>query len=77
MKLCDDPTAPQNGAEHHTGKLCIEQGCDKPAGTAWSPFWCQACNAKRLNRVSEQLQLAVEHFDEMEAIRADRRAARD
>lgn len=72
MELCQDPDAPQNSAKHHTGKPCVERGCDKPAGTHWSPYWCQACNAKRLMRVTDQLELAVEKFDEMEAIRASR-----
>ena len=71
---CDDPSDPKNSAKFHTGEKCIEKGCDRPAGTAWSPYWCQPCNAKRLHRVSDQLELAVEKFDEMKAIRAARTA---
>jgi hypothetical protein len=55
MNLCEDPGASANNPKYHTGKPCIERGCTNPAGTAWSPHWCQPCNAKRLMRVSEQL----------------------
>lgn len=61
LEPCDDPAHPHNSPKHHTGKKCIEKGCDKPAGTHWSPFWCQACNAKRLKRVSEGLRSALWH----------------
>lgn len=47
-----DPEDPMNSADHHTGKPCIERGCSRPAGTAWSPFWCQPCNSARLQRIS-------------------------
>lgn len=54
-KRYHDPADPANGSEHHTGKLCIE-GCGRPAGTAWSPYWCQPCNAERMDRVGAQLR---------------------
>jgi hypothetical protein len=54
MKPYEDPNNIGNSQKYHTGKLCIE-GCGRPAGTAWSPFWCQECNAKRINRISEEL----------------------
>ena len=49
-----DPDHPHNSSAHHTGKNCIEQ-CGRPAGTWWSPLWCQPCNADRLGRISGQL----------------------
>lgn len=49
-----DPNDPDNGSEYHTGKPCIE-GCGRPAGTAWSPYWCQPCNAARLDKITGQL----------------------
>lgn len=55
MKPYEDPCHPSNGVEHNTGKKCIEHGCDKPAGTAWSPYWCQEHNAKRMNEITRSL----------------------
>lgn len=52
----EDPAHEGNSARHHTGKPCIEPGCDKPAGTVWSPLWCQECNAKRIRRVTHSLE---------------------
>lgn len=56
MERYEDPKDPMNGPEYHTGKKCIERGCTNPAGTGWSRFWCQPCNAKRLKRVSTTLE---------------------
>jgi hypothetical protein len=50
-----DPNHLMNGPEYHTGTPCIEKGCDEPAGTAWSPLWCQRHNAERLDRISGRL----------------------
>lgn len=50
----DDPQDPLNGPAYQTGKQCIE-GCGRPAGTAWSPYWCQPCNANRMGRISDSL----------------------
>lgn len=46
----EDPADPRNGAAHHTGKACVEDGCDEPAGTAWSPHWCFRHNVERIRR---------------------------
>jgi hypothetical protein len=54
LKRYEDPTDEGNSAKYHTGKLCIE-GYGRPAGTYWSPYWCQECNAKRINDISEKL----------------------
>lgn len=59
MARCENPADPLNGPEYHTGQKCVEKGCNNPAGTHWSPFWCQPCNAKRLGRVSASLSAAV------------------
>lgn len=47
-----DPNDPLNGEKYHTGEPCIEPGCSDPAGTAWSPLWCQKHNAERIDRIS-------------------------
>ncbi len=52
----NDPDHQGNDASHHTGKPCIEEGCGKPAGTAWSPHWCFACNVKRIDRINAELE---------------------
>lgn len=54
-----DPNYEGNSAKYHTGKPCITKGCGKPAGTTWSPMWCQACNAERLDRVSRGFDSAL------------------
>ena len=51
-----DPDHVGNSAGHHTGKPCIERGCDKPAGTAWSPIWCFKHNVQRMDRINRQLE---------------------
>ncbi len=44
-----------NGGRYHTGRVCIEQRCPEPAGTAWGPHFCQRHNAERLDRFSRSL----------------------
>jgi len=51
----DDPNDEGNSEKYHTGKLCIECG-KRPAGTAWSPYFCFECNVKRIKRIDEQLK---------------------
>jgi hypothetical protein len=46
----------ENAESWHTGKACIEKGCNEKAGTAWSPHWCWECNAKRLDRITRGLE---------------------
>jgi len=58
-----DPGHPGNGPEHHTGEACVEEGCDRPAGTAWSPYWCQPHNAERIDRISRQLDGFIDRFE--------------
>jgi len=57
-----DPENDANGPEHHTGGPCIESGCDRQAGTAWSPYWCQPCNAERMDRISRNLSEIADSF---------------
>ena len=55
----DDPMDVGNGPRYHTGRDCIEAGCREPAGTAWSPYWCQRHNAERMHRIEEQLAAVI------------------
>lgn len=55
MENFENPNYRGNSAEYHTGKRCIESGCEKPAGTAWSPLWCFDHNVERMKRVSASL----------------------
>lgn len=43
--VCHDPS----------GRVCIESGCDKPAGTFWGPLWCPEHDRERLDRIGRQL----------------------
>ena len=52
MKRFEDPHDPLNGVQYRTGNPCVEPGCDRPAGTAWSRYWCQPCNALRMNGIN-------------------------
>ena len=56
MEAYEDKTHIANSAKYHTGKDCIEDGCKKPAGTHWSPYWCFAHNAERMKRISASLE---------------------
>jgi hypothetical protein len=58
----DDPNYEGNSPKYHTGKLCIE-GCGRPAGTVWSPYWCQQCNAQRLRRISKGFEDCLKQFE--------------
>jgi hypothetical protein len=44
-----------NSEKYHTGKKCIEPGCNEPAGTAWSPYWCVKHNIERMDRIGRQM----------------------
>lgn len=56
MKPYQDKNHPGNSKEFHTGKICIEKGCDRPAGTQWSPLWCVDHNIERMDRISKNLK---------------------
>ena len=51
-----DPNDERNGSNYHTGKLCIERGCNEPAGTWWSPLWCFQHNVARMDGIDKQFQ---------------------
>ncbi len=63
MERFEDPADPLNGPAHHTGKPCIEQGCNRPAGTRWSRFWCQPCNAARMRRIGSALKAELARYE--------------
>ena len=49
-------------------KFCIGYGdlrgkCENPAGTKWSPFWCESCNQQRLESISAKLAVLAEDFE--------------
>ena len=52
----ENPDSDENSAKYHTGHLCVTEGCENKAGTAWSKYWCWACNAIRLNRITASLE---------------------
>jgi hypothetical protein len=63
MERYEDPGDEANSAIFHSGGPCIERGCERPAGTAWSPFWCQPCNAARMRRIGASMRTETERFD--------------
>lgn len=54
-----DTNDPLNGSEYRSGRVCIEQGCDEPAGTAWSHLWCVKHNIERMDRIGSSLRKMV------------------
>lgn len=62
MEAYEDPSHKGNQPTYHTGKPCIEDGCDRPAGTAWSPHWCFEHNVERIKRITQQFGEIKEGF---------------
>lgn len=62
MKPFEDYNHEGNSPAYHSGRLCFYQPCENPAGTAWSPYFCFAHNAERMNRVSAQLDEIMSKF---------------
>ncbi len=56
MKPFEDPDHQANSSLYHRGKTCIEPGCKNPAGTVWSPYWCQKHNAERILRIDREME---------------------
>lgn len=52
-----------------SGRACVE--CGEPAGTPWGPFWCPACDDKRMERIDKGLREIGARFDD-EARRSPR-----
>jgi len=52
----EDPNHEGNSAKHHTGKSCIEPGCNAPAGTLWGKYWCFKHNVERIKHIGSQLE---------------------
>lgn len=51
-----DVTHPDNGPAYWTGLPCINEGCDRPAGTGWSHLWCFRCNVRRMDKITRSLE---------------------
>lgn len=42
-----------------SGRVCVEAGCDQPAGTLWGPMWCPDHDRERLDRISASLDALI------------------
>ena len=62
MEAYEDKTHIANSDKYHTGRDCIEDGCQKPAGTHWSPHWCFDHNVERMKQISVSLENMVEQL---------------
>jgi hypothetical protein len=67
----EDPNHPGNSSTYHTGKPCIEIGCDAPAGTGWSPYWCFEHNVERIQRIGGQIDALLERAQQRAEAQAD------
>lgn len=45
-----------------SGRVCVEDGCNELAGTAWGPLWCPDHDRERLDRVSAQMESILGEF---------------
>jgi hypothetical protein len=68
MEPCEDPDHKGNNSKYHSGLPCDVDGCKEPAGTVWSPYWCQKHNAERMMRITKSLNEMVKKM----AARKDR-----
>ena len=59
----EDPNHEGNSPSYHTGEPCHTKGCDKPAGTWWSPHWCFEHNVDRLRNITTALEDAVKRAE--------------
>lgn len=64
LKPYEDPKHRGNSAKYHTGKRCIEDGCEEAAGTWWSPYWCFKHNAERMHRITGQFEEIRQRFED-------------
>lgn len=53
-------------------RLCIEPGCEEPAGTPWTPLWCLKHDEERRARISRHLDEIIARLEAREATDADR-----
>jgi hypothetical protein len=60
----ENPNDYGNSSSYHTGKECIEPNCHKPAGTAWSPYWCFKCNVERIRCIDASLKEIEERLED-------------
>ena len=49
-------------SKYHTGKKCVEDGCDKLAGTAWGKYWCAKHDIERRERIGKSLENMLKSF---------------
>lgn len=51
-KKCVD--AGEHICQEPSGYVCVEDGCDRAAGTWWGPYWCPEHDKERIDRISRQ-----------------------
>jgi hypothetical protein len=52
-ELCHykDKSSPLHSSKYHSGKICIEEGCNKPAGTYWNINLCSECTILKIDMI--------------------------
>ena len=56
---CWTGTRYEHACHQPSGRMCVE-GCGRPAGTPWGPYWCPECDVARLDRISASLEAIAE-----------------
>ena len=54
--MYNDKNDKGNSSKYHTGKVCIEKDCVKPAGTAWGIYWCFDHNVERMDMLTKKFE---------------------
>ena len=52
----------------------FEGKCLNEAGTKWSPYWCERCNALRFEHIDKRFAKLGKRFDELKAFGKGERA---
>lgn len=47
---------PVHVCQQPSGRTCVEDGCERQAGTWWGPLWCPEHDKERLDRISISLE---------------------
>ena len=60
----NDLRHPGYSKKYHTGKKCIEPGCNEPAGTLWGYYWCPKHDIERKKRITSSMEEILQEMEE-------------
>lgn len=77
MHAYQDPDHEGNSAKYHSGEPCHTKGCEAPAGTAWSPYWCFQHNVERIDRISATLENELQRMELIKLVNQETESLRE